>query len=324
MLKLDIYDRRLLYELDKQSNLQVNLLAKRLRKSKQFVLYRMQRLKEDGVITNSTAIVDMAKLGFFSFRVYFKMRQMTKQDRTAFAGFVKEKYAQVWAITSMSGKWDFALFLGVKTIVEFHKIWDGIMLEWKDRIKNYVIAVYAPIYNFNRTFFLDGKDLDSKEDIVTRTYGEGTPVSFDELDWNLILEYAPNVRKSSLEIARKLGVTADTVRARIKKLEKKKIICGYKIGIDLTKIGYQSYRIDIGLLSTKKNMQLTEFCKQHKHIYQVNKAIGGADFEIEVIVADLQELLAIIDEITARFKEEVDDIDYFCFTTFHLLTYIPD
>ncbi len=319
MLKLDKQDRKLLYELDKRSNIPLNLLAKKLRKSKQFVLYRLKRLTDEKVITNFTAIVDMAKLGFFSFRVYFKMRQMTKEEGEAFVGFVKEKYSQVWTITSMHGKWDYALFLGVKTIMEFHEIWGGIMLEFKEKIKNYNVTVYAPIYNFNRTFFLD-----TPEETVVRVYGDGAPIQFDELDWKIITEYAPNVRKSSLEIARKLRVTSDTIRARIKKLEKKKIICGYKIGLDLTKLGYVSYRVDLELLSTKKNTQLFQFCKQHKNIYQVNKSIGGADFEIEVVVTDLQELLKIIDEIKVQFKDVINDIDYFGFTTFHILNYIPD
>lgn len=319
MIKLDKNDRRLLYELDKRSNIPLNLLAKKLRKSKQFVLYRLKRLTDEKVITNFTAIVDMAKLGFFSFRVYFKVKQMTKEEGEAFVKFVKEKYSQVWTITSMHGKWDYALFLGVKTIMELHEIWDGIMLEFKDKIKNYNVAVYAPVYNFNRTVFLD-----TPEETIVRVYGDGAPIQFDALDWKIIQEYAPNVRKSSLEIGKKLGVTADTVRNRIKKLEKKKIICGYKIGLDLAKLGYVSYRVDVELLSTKKNSQLFQFCKQHKNIYQVNKSIGGADFEMEVVAKDLQELLKIIDELKREFKEVIDDVDYFSFSTFHILKYIPD
>ena len=66
------------------------------------------------------------------------------------------------------------------------------------------------------------------------------------------------VRKSSLEIAKKLSITADTVRNRIKKLEARKIICGYKIGINLDKLGYTSYRVDLQLNSTARNKELFE------------------------------------------------------------------
>ena len=46
IVKIDLYDKKLLYELDKKSNINLNELAKKLRKSKQFILYRMQRLEQ--------------------------------------------------------------------------------------------------------------------------------------------------------------------------------------------------------------------------------------------------------------------------------------
>ena len=90
------------------------------------------------------------------------------------------------------------------------------------------------------------------------------------------------------------------------------------------KLGYEGYRVDLELSSTKDNKRLFEFCRQHKNIYQINKSIGGANFEMEVIVKDLQHLLKLIDEIKMEFKEAVDDVDYFGFSTFHILNYIPD
>ncbi len=319
MFKLTRHDRKILFELDKHSNLSLSELAKKLQRSKPFVLYRISRLEHEGVITGYNAIVDMTKLGYFSFRIYFDMHQMTGADGQEFVHFIKKNYPQVWTITSMHGKWDYALFLGVKNILELHQIWDGIMLEYKQKIKKYNLGVYAPIYNFNRRFFME-----TREQRIARIYGEGTLAEIDDLDWKIIQEYAPHVRKSSLEIGKKLGVTADTIRNRIKKLEQKKVICGYKIGLNLDKLGYESYRVDIELTSTKENSRLFEYCKQHKNIYQINKSIGGANFEMEIIVKDQQELLEVIDQLKQEFKSVIDDVEYFGFSTFHMLNYIPD
>ncbi|MBI2548604.1 hypothetical protein HYW21_04610 [Candidatus Woesearchaeota archaeon] len=62
----------------------------------------------------------------------------------------------------------------------------------------------------------------------------------------------------------------------------------------------------------------------HPHIYQVNKSIGGADFEMEVIVKDLPELINLINELKTQFHDVINDVDYFGFSTFHILKYIPD
>jgi len=317
--KLDLYDNKLLYELDKDSSINLSKLAKKLRRSKQFVLYRMKKLEEVGIITGYHAIVDMSKLGYFTFRVYFKFQQMTDKEGEEFVSHVKESLKQVWTITSMHGKWDYALFLGVKAIGEFHEIWKEIMLNYKEKIKAYNVAVYAPIYNFNRKFFLE----ESKESIE-RIYGTGEKEKVDGLDWKLIKIYANNVRQSSLVVSEKLKVSPETVRKRIKNLEKRKIIVGYKIGLNLEKLGYVSYRVDLQLISTKRNKELFNYCRNHRNIYQINKSIGGADFEIEVIVKDLEQLIELIDEIKTKFKDVINDVDYFGFSTFHVLQYIPD
>jgi len=244
---------------------------------------------------------------------------MTKDDGKGFVKYIQEKFKQIWTITSMHGKWDYALFLGVKTISEFHAIWDEIMVEYKKNIKSYNVAVYSQIYNFNRKFFLD-----NIVDSMQRVYGVGEIEKIDNINLKIIENYAENVRQSSLEIAKKLNLSPDTVRNRIKNLEKRKVIVGYKLGINLDKLDYVSYRIDLQLLSTKRNKELFGYCKSHKNIYQINKSIGGADFEMEVIVKDLNHLIDIIDELKQKFKDVINDVDYFGFSTFHVLKYIPD
>ena len=43
---IDLYDKKLLYELDKDSSIGLAQLSKKLRRSKQFILYRMKKLEE--------------------------------------------------------------------------------------------------------------------------------------------------------------------------------------------------------------------------------------------------------------------------------------
>ena len=72
MYKLDVYDKKLLYEMDKNSAISISELSKKLRRSKQFIIYRMKQLEKATIITGYNAIIDMSKLGYFSFRAYFK------------------------------------------------------------------------------------------------------------------------------------------------------------------------------------------------------------------------------------------------------------
>jgi Lrp/AsnC family leucine-responsive transcriptional regulator len=121
-----------------------------------------------------------------------------------------------------------------------------------------------------------------------------------------------------------VNLSPETVSRRIDSLEKRGIIIGYKIGLDIERLGYTSYRLDFELISHKKWKMLFEYCRQHPKIYQVQQTIGHMDFETEVVVKDLQELLAIIDEFKSRFPDTINNVDYFGYSTYHLLNYIPD
>jgi len=315
---LDKFDRILLTELDKNAAAPLLHLAKSLHRSKQFVLYRMKKLEQIGIITGYHAIVDMSKLGYFTFRIYFDLQNITETEKKEMINYLKI-IPGIWTITTMHEKWDLALFLGVKNVQEFHTLREKICLRYKEKIKKDNVSIYAPIYNFNRSFLPYIPSQRSE-----RTYGIGSPTTLSEFDLTLIKTYAKNVRQSSLEIAKILNVSADTVRSHIKKLEQQKVIVGYKLGLNLELLGYQSYRIDIELKSLIRNKELYTYCKYHKNIYQINKTIGGADFEIEVIVRDKQHLLLLIDELKQKFRDMIVDTDYFGFSTFHVLQYIPD
>jgi DNA-binding Lrp family transcriptional regulator len=317
-MDLDKFDRRILFELEKDSSISLSKLSRIISRTKQFVLFRIKRLEKEGIIEGYQAIVDMSKLGYMTYRVYFDMQNTTLIDEEKFVEFIKEEIPQVWTITRMHGKWDYALFIGVRSIPQFHEVWDKIMFSYKNNIKKYNIAIYAPIFNFNRRFFVnEGR-------VIERIYGEGKQEESDDFDIKLIHAYATDVRQSYLELGRKIKTSHDRIRERIRRLENKKIIVGYKIGLNLEKLGFQGYRVDIELNSTKHNKGLFEFCKNNKFIYQVNKSIGGADFEIEVVVKDLVHLNKLIEEIKENFKEDIKDIEYFGFSKFYLLKFIPD
>ncbi|MFA5930378.1 MAG: Lrp/AsnC family transcriptional regulator [Candidatus Micrarchaeia archaeon] len=316
--RLDEYDRRLLYELDRDSSLPLSALAKKVGRSKQFVLFRQKKLEDAGVITGYTAIVDMARLGYMSFRIYLKFRQTTMKEAMRIVEFIK-KLPNVWTITLLHGKWDLAVFIGTKNANEVHAAWDPLMERYKERIAGYNFALYAPIYNSNRTFFLD-----REMPIVTREYGAGVPEEIDGTDQAIIRAYAPHARQSVLQVARRLKLAPETVRRRIASLRKRNVIIGYKIGLDIGKLGYTSYQLDFELASRKRWDELFEYCRRHPKIYQVQRTVGHMDLETEVVVKDLPELISIIEEFKSRFPGTINNVEYFGYSTYHLLNYIPD
>jgi DNA-binding Lrp family transcriptional regulator len=320
-MKIDSLDKSLLYQLELDSSQSLTKLSKKLRRSKEVILYRLKRLQDEKILIRCNAIVDMSKLGYFTFRVYIKWQNITLEQKEMFYEEIS-KNENIWTLAILHGKWDFAFFIGVKSsdyITEFHDIWRSILLKYKDKIAESKIAIYAPVYNFNKKFFCEGK-----VESIERVYGQGGLIDFDKLDEKIINLYANDVRQPFTDVARKLKVSPETIRQRIRKLEQKKVFAGYKVDLDFPKLGFQGYRVDFFLNSIARNKELFEYLKQHKYFYQVNQSIGGADFETEIIVKDLKHLLEILEGVVKRFSDVIRSYEYFGYSGFPKLSMVPD
>ena len=69
-MKLDLYDKKILFEREKDSSKSVSDIARKIKRSKEFVNFRIHRLEKEEIILGYSAIVDMSKLGYFTFRIY--------------------------------------------------------------------------------------------------------------------------------------------------------------------------------------------------------------------------------------------------------------
>lgn len=315
---LDGYDKRILAELDRNSRSSLRQLSKIVKKSKQFVKYRIGKMESLGIIKGYKAIVDMSKLGFFTYRFYFKLQQLTRPTEQQFINYLM-KDERIWEVARIHGKWDFAVFVGVKSVNQLQEVWKNINAVFKPKIISYEFAIYSPVHFFNRVFFTE-----RKEEVAERVYGIGKEECYDNLDFEIIKNFADNVRQPLTKVAKKCNVTIDTVIKRIKKMEKNKIIAGYKLDLNIEALGYVGYRIDLCLFSTGRNEELFNYCKNHKNIYLIIKSIGGSDWEMTIVVKNLYELLRIMDEMQQKFSDVIKNYEYFNFSTYYRLTYIPD
>jgi DNA-binding Lrp family transcriptional regulator len=316
MLKLDHFDKEILQELEKDASTPLHVLAKKIKRSKQFVSFRLKRLENEGVILGYTAIVDMLSLGYFTFRIYLDFKNMTEDKKKEFAKKM-EKYPQIIRILLINGSWDMALFVLVKDIVEFREFWDVILEEHRENIKDHTVFIYAPIHNFNKVF------IEGHTNRVERVFGASHEKKMKKLDIKMVLEYAKNVRQPLIQLAKKVKHAPVTVKKQIKELEKNKAIVGYNLILDPRKIGFKKYKVALFLNSLKRKRELFIYCKEHPNIYQVNRIVGGVDLEVLVMVESKRKLLEIIDLIKNKFKDDISDDKYFEFVTLYSEGILP-
>lgn len=314
----DKKDKDLLYHLDVNCRLSYSQLGRRTRMSKQLVKYRIERLEKEGFIKGYFTMVDTSRLGFITFRVYLKFRNLIPENKEKIVEYLK-KQKSIWAVVLLAGKWDIGLGISVKDIYDFYKTWEGILNKNLEFIGDYKIAVYSPIYHYAKSYLI-GKEDNSE----VRILGGGEKANFDNKDIQILNKLSKNARVSLLDLAEHLRMTPESISYRIRQLERKKIIQGYRAMIDVNKIGYEFYKMEIKLSDYSKIKQIFDFCHRHPNIYQVDKTIGGETLEVEFHVKSLKEMLKIIDDFEKIFPKIIERFDYITILSEEKTTYMPE
>ncbi len=317
-LELDKKDRELLYLLDINGRMSFSQLAKKTKMSKQVVKYRIERLENEKYIKGYFTMIDTSKLGLITFRAYIKFRNLSPEKKKNIIEYLK-KQENIWAVVLISGKWDIALGISVKDIYNFYDIWDKILEKYLNLIDNYQISIYSPIYHYSKSYIIEKED-----NSEIRILGGEEKSEFDEIDTKILTLLSKNARIHLIDISSKIKMTPESIKYRIKQLEKKGIIQGYRAMIDVNKLGYQFYKAEIRLSSYNNIEKIYSFCHKHPNIYQVDKTIGGETLEIEFHVKSLQDMIKIIEELEKAFPKIIEKYDYITVLSEEKTTYMAE
>ena len=124
----------------------------------------------------------------------------------------------------------------------------------------------------------------------------------DEKDLKIIEILKKDSRTPYTEIARILSLSEATIRKRIKNLEDKKVITGYSIKIDKSKLGYNTIAY-VGL-DVEPSMFLDAAKKMTEidEVKYVAAATGDHMIMTEIVTRNGKELMKIISEKIGRIK----------------------
>lgn len=317
-INLDYYDKRILFELDRDASVTTSSLAKKIRRSKQFVDYRIKKLEQEKIILGYTTVIDYSKLGYFSIRVYLKFHNITtKKQKEIEEELIKDK--SVWWLVTLEGPWDVGYAVAIKNVLDFYDYWDKIMKKYRKFISKNSVVLYTHIKQYPKSYIINKKNVEegtlvgSSKDVVTIT----------EFDKKILRLISDGARTPLIEIAEKLKTSPQVINNHIKKLEKLGVIQGYRALIDVSFLGYRYYKSYINLVDTEKLKEFESFCAQHPNILNVNRTIGGRDYEIELQAMSFNEFEKIMNEIRDNFPGMIDDYEFVVAREEKKMTYFP-
>ena len=309
MVEIDLKDRKILYQLDlncRQSNAQI---GKRVGLSKQVVDYRIKRMEVEGIITGYWTNIDSYRFGYQVYRYYLVTQNVTSSKKDEMILRIAD-YKNTWVACGLKGNYDLDAIIWVKNIPEFYQFWDKFNEEYGDYIAEKIFSVYleADVYPLS---FLLGDEYPKKDRQNPQHNGLMNPISITEEDGILLKEIADNGRISLVDLADKLHCSSQAVHYRLKQLQEKGIIQGFHIGIDIKKLGYEHYKVDIWLKELSKRREIRKYIQENPHVTFINTSAGYADLEIEFNIVNLDKLIGYMDELQAKFPNAIRKFIYF-------------
>lgn len=312
---MDKLDWKILQILDWKGRDPVNKIAKAVKSNKDVVAYRIRKLEEKGIIVGYYPVLDMYKLGYNTSRLYFDLEEMGEEQEKAFLQFLDEEI-NAGLIFRMDYPYRYGVFVWTKSIFEVQeflikiKRWLGKTLIRYNHSLICTFRQYPKDYLFGKGYHDAQRSLEPTE-----------MVNYDENDFRILTELSKNARMSTVHIATNLKMPQTTVSVKIKNLEKKKILQGYRADIDFIKLSFMNYFLEIYLENNENLSQIESWANTHKNVVWLQKIIGTCDIEIEVEVKDRVELETLLNELRVRFKNIRKIV--FWSQEYKKLTYLP-
>ena len=208
------------------------------------------------------------------------------------------------AIGKNAGNWDMTLVISCKNNIELDTILKKILSGKQDKIKEKLITSEIESTYFTSKLLYD---LEGKEAITKK----GEKIVLEEMDQKIIYELAKNCRISLVDLATKLKMSANGIKNRIKNIEKKGAIIGYKTKINYQKLGFLHFRVFIHLnkFSEELYSKIKQFLKNKGSVEGVSRYLGYADIDFRCHTKEIIELYQLISDLKDDFLDEIISID---------------
>lgn len=302
-IKLDLKDKKILSVIETEGDLSYSEIAKKVGLSKQVVKYRMDSLEKQEIIQEYYAIVNDSKLGREIYQIYLQWTDLSKTEEE---NFIKElkKRPEILSYFSALGAWDFVIAIAAENSQKLDDLLKKVLGKLNLKIRKKAITSqiefsYLPTKNFS--------NLGRKSSFVPLEKKE----KFDETDMKIIKELLSKGRITLVDLSEKLDMSPNGVKERIKNLERKKIIVGYKTKINYEELGFlhSHFFVWTNNINNEFYKKVRDFLIEDGRTEAFSRFLGYSDMEFRCNVKSLGELYKLKRDLKNKFKEEINSIE---------------
>lgn len=298
-------DLRLLYELDSHYRQPYSQIGKKLRMSQQLISHKVKQFHKKGIITGHCPLIDYSRFGLLTFIVFFKVHY---HNEASFAKLIEQMKTQenITGIIECDGKYDLAVIFAAKNPSSFNKKLKSFVSE-NPALRDWTILTTVVEHWYPRNYLVNKE---GTHDVIIGGDREELPV--DELDKNIIAALTEG-KKRVVDISQATGTTPKTVLARIKNLEKKQIIRGYRLVLNPRALGIATNVLLIKYrnITGEREEEFRSFCKYNPHIVEFTKTFGEWDALLHMETRDRAEFRKLSLQLREKFNDIIVEVDNF-------------
>jgi Lrp/AsnC family leucine-responsive transcriptional regulator len=120
----------------------------------------------------------------------------------------------------------------------------------------------------------------------------------DAVDWALLVELQENARMSYAELGRRVGLTPPAVIERIRRLEESSVITGYRVELDMTRVGRPMRAVIRLSQNDDRSHNLAVILGEMPEVLECDRVTGEDCFIMKVAVGSPQHLEAFLDSLS--------------------------
>ncbi|MEX0920460.1 MAG: Lrp/AsnC family transcriptional regulator [Candidatus Pacearchaeota archaeon] len=304
---MDNKDKKILYELDKNSRATYSQISKATRISKETVRYRINNLTKEGVIRKFLTVINSSKLGNSFYQITLKLQNIDEKKKRRIIDFLKDSNHVAW-IGNLEGNYDIAFILYMKNQLELQKFVKILYEKFSKSIMRKTLSINLNAEFFNRDYLVN-----KKRTLIKKNSYESYDkfLKLDATDKKICSLLGKDARMSSVEISNKISISADSVSRRIKNLEKEGVIQGYTLVMNQDKMEQSHYKILLHLnnISKEKEDQMISVIRFNNKVIAIVKVLADWDYEIDLEVENINLMKEFTMELTNKFSEIIRDYE---------------
>jgi len=301
-MKLDLKDKKILYELDKNARISCAQIAKKVKLSSEVINYRVKRLEEQGIITGYQTAIDYFKLGLLHFKICIRFNGISLDKEESIYSKLNKVPQVIW-IAKCQGDWDSIISCTVNNFKELDQIKDKIINLISLHINKKSISFLSELWSFPRNYLI------KKEKETTSKISDKQP-KIDETDLQILRILSNNARKPVIDIVKEMNSTVKIITTRIRKLLRTGVIKNFRLIINYDKLGIHFYKTFLYLKDPEETRvkQLLSSLNMNPHVIHNLKVIGDWDLEPEFEFENKEDFQKTVQKLMNDFSDIIQRI----------------